>query len=518
MTEPVNPGTISPLPVTPPSLSDPANFDARGDAVIGALPTLITEFNSVAAKTKQNADAAKEKADAAGSSQTQAANWAAAAADEAVAAMGYRNTAGSHATTATTQAGIASTKAGEAAASAVAANLSKEAAAQLVLDAAGEADRAKDEADRAQQAADSISGGPVTSVNSKTGVVSLAAEDIAALATTTEMQAGTQTSPRSLSPHLVKQAVLAHAPKAIECVTRTANTQLLAADSGKWIDITAGTFTQTFLAPAALGNGWWCYLQNSGAGDITIPSSDGRTNWVMYPNEVRLFQCDGSQLRSIVLRSLYKVFTASGNFIKPPGYQHFHLHMWGGGGSGASGNGSSFIASGGFGARCTPLKLPSNGLSNTEPVAIGAGGVGVYATVGNKGGDTTFAGFIAPGGDGGYYTSPGYPSQDSPYAPGPLYAGTNPGSGLPGGSGIYGAGAGGGGGANGDPHSDGGTSKYAGQGGLGATRLSSGLSRTPTGGTAPGGGGGGVGSWGASYPFSYSMAGARGEFRIWGEV
>jgi len=42
-------------------------------------------------------------------------------------------------------------------------------------------------------------------------------------------------------------------------VARTSNTQLIAADSGKWIDITSGTFTQTFAAGSILGDGWWCY-------------------------------------------------------------------------------------------------------------------------------------------------------------------------------------------------------------------------------------------------------------------
>ena len=80
---------ITPLPTTPPTKTDPINFDARADALFGALPTLISEINSTAAA----ADTAKTQA------QTAAAGT--------VAAQGYANTA--------------TTKAGEASASASAA-------------------------------------------------------------------------------------------------------------------------------------------------------------------------------------------------------------------------------------------------------------------------------------------------------------------------------------------------------------------------------------------------------------
>jgi hypothetical protein len=53
--------SITALP-TPPSRNDPANFAARGDAFLGALPTFATEANSLA--DEMNIDAANAEASA----------------------------------------------------------------------------------------------------------------------------------------------------------------------------------------------------------------------------------------------------------------------------------------------------------------------------------------------------------------------------------------------------------------------------------------------------------------------
>lgn len=76
---PTSPPTIAALP-TPPSRSDSANFAARGDAFLGALPTFRTEANAVAANVYANAVEADADAVAADASATLAANSAAAAA------------------------------------------------------------------------------------------------------------------------------------------------------------------------------------------------------------------------------------------------------------------------------------------------------------------------------------------------------------------------------------------------------------------------------------------------------
>lgn len=53
---------------------------------------------------------------------------------------------------------------------------------------------------------------------------------------------------------------------------RTADTQIVAADKGKLINVTSGSFDQTFDTPENLGDGWWCYYKNSGTGDIAMPT------------------------------------------------------------------------------------------------------------------------------------------------------------------------------------------------------------------------------------------------------
>jgi len=91
-------------------------------------------------------------------------------------------------------------------------------------------------------------------------------------------------------------------------VERTSDTILAAADSGSFIDVTSGTFSQTFTAAATLGNGWFCWYRNSGSGLITFDPNgseliDGATTLLLYSGECRLIQCTGSGFYTVALGS-----------------------------------------------------------------------------------------------------------------------------------------------------------------------------------------------------------------------
>ena len=59
--------------------------------------------------------------------------------------------------------------------------------------------------------------------------------------------------------------------------SRVSNTILAAADRGTLIDVTSGSFTQTFTAAATLGSGWYCTYRNSGSGTVTLDPNASET-------------------------------------------------------------------------------------------------------------------------------------------------------------------------------------------------------------------------------------------------
>lgn len=285
----------------------------------------------------------------------------------------------------------------------------------------------------------------------------------------------------------------------------------------------SGTFTLSFDGAALLGAGWWCYIRNSGSGDITLTPSgaetiDGLASYVMYPGEVRLVQCDGATLRTVVVQSFNKTFTASGNFVKPPGYSVFEALVWSGGNSGQKSGGAG-DALGGGGGGCFPARLPASSLSATTAITVGAGGAArATANTGALGGDSSIGSLLTVK-QSATYTSGGavmvgteaVQSSNTTTAPdfgyitssgGGLWGGGASQAGQPSAGSIYGGGAGG-------SYSSGslrtpGASSFGGSGGAAGDAVSG------TDGTAPGGGGGGTRTG------AQSGAGARGEVRIWG--
>ena len=333
---------------------------------------------------------------------------------------------------------------------------------------------------------------------------------------------------------------------------RTSNTILSTADQGYLIDVTSGTFTQTFDAAVTLGAGWWCYYKNSGSGDVTLDPNgaetiDGLANFIAYTGELRIITCDGSNLYSFVLNPFYRVFTASGTFTKPPGYQAYGGLLWGGGASGA--RNTSLDCGCGGGGGCTPFSLVASAVGTTETVTIAATTAGRGTNgAGTAGGNSTFGSLATGygGGAGGYnagafygggggggvlgvggtgqasgnFGSGGLPYNTATSTTLDSHFGGGAGvmSGNSGGNAAYGGGGGGASGVAGGKSLYGGggggnaigTSLYGGSGGIarggaGATNAGNGV--------APGGGGGGVGNGTGT-----SGDGARGELRIWGVV
>lgn len=529
---------ITPLS-DPPSRADPESFVERSDTFMSELPVFALEANALAeevnAKTlaTQNAVIAAE-------------NQVALAAEQKTLALNSANAAALSASNALASENAAADSAAESEASAIAAsklNLGPKASAPTVdnqgaalLTGATYYDTVLGKwrvwnGSAWTEGLSAVAG--VSSINSKTGVVTLVPADIGLeTASQVEMEAGTETALRAMSPLRVAQAIAILGRGKIIRSARTSNTALTADDIGKLIDITSGTFAQTFNACSTLGSGWSIYLRNSGTGDITLDPNasetiDGLTSYVMYPGEVRLIQCDGTALRTIVLSAFYKVFDTSGTFIKPPGYALVEGMAWGGGASGSKNTASSGAAGGGGAAGC-PFRLVTASFASSVPITIGSGGNPVTGTgtTGLAGGSTTFGSlFTAPGaptpqsvgsgsgGDGGSvvegvagWTGPigsNGAGSASIYAGG-SGAGINSGTAANGGSSVYGAGGGGNSGSA--TPGNGGPSVFGGAGGAGGNAVNG----SP--GAAPGGGGGGTRTG------TQSGAGARGELRIWGVI
>lgn len=320
---------------------------------------------------------------------------------------------------------------------------------------------------------------------------------------------------------------------------RTSNTILAQADNRKLIDITSGTFTQTFTAAATLGDGWSCRIRNSGTGDITLDPNgaetiDGLTSYIMYPGEIRDVLCDGSGFYTVVVKPFYRAFTTTGTdtFTKPPGYSLFGIDLWNGGASGQRTNNLATTSKGGGGGGYYGCKIPASSVGATETITVGAGGAAVTTIAnGNKGGISSFGSLITlqdhyAGNwyNGSSITASGMSSGTTAGAigfdPGNIVAASSDGMR----NAIYGGGAATegntaivsgysvvGGAAGGSVTGAGtictpGISQLGGNGGA-ANTTTNGVA-----GTAPGGGGG------ATQTGASSGAGARGEVRVWGIV
>jgi len=200
-------------------------------------------------------------------------------------------------------------------------------------------------------------------------------------------------------------------------VARTSNTILALGDNSKLIDITSGTFTQTFTAATTLGDGWFCYIRNAGTGNITLDPNGAETidslaTFIMYPGEVRLVQCDGTELLSIVLTAFSALtYTSTTTFTQPPGYSNTFIKLTGGGGGGGGGAMMTYNADGGGGGAGGAFfsgfyDIPVGNITVTV-ASGGTGGLGATGTTaadgnyGGSGGSSSVGSIVSVGGGAG---------------------------------------------------------------------------------------------------------------------
>jgi hypothetical protein len=367
-----------------PALVEAAPFPTTADRSAGTYNTkakawadteaeMANSLYAIGLSAHANATAAKEQAEASDSSASDSSDSAGVAATQAGAALEHANTAGTHAGTATTQAGISAEQAGIAASRAGDALTQANRAESEADRADGEANRAHDEADRAEAAAASISDGPVTSVAGATGIVLLKTINGQSLVGDSDMVIDSS----------------------LHRLARTSNVPLAAADKGRLVDITSGTFTQTFAAAATLGSGWWCYLRNSGSGDITLkPNSsetiDGAASGIVKPGMALLIQCDGVSLDAIRIDSqkLSEIKTSGTSWPCPIGVRRIKIRLAGGGSSGVFGSFGTTNAGNAGGYLEKTLSVTPGA---QYVFTVGAGGDSATSgTTGLPGGDTRF--------------------------------------------------------------------------------------------------------------------------------
>lgn len=105
-------------------------------------------------------------------------------------------------------------------------------------------------------------------------------------------------------------------------VTRSANTALAVGDYGRCV-IANGTWSQTFAAAAALGDGWYVEYRNNGTGVITLDPNgaetiDGVATVQLAPGETCFVVCSGSafftlgRTASDIQRQIATAFSTSG--------------------------------------------------------------------------------------------------------------------------------------------------------------------------------------------------------------
>jgi len=101
---------------------------------------------------------------------------------------------------------------------------------------------------------------------------------------------------------------------------RTSNTIITQANSGQLIEITSGTFSQTFDPSASLGPGFFLWYENSGTGVVTLDPNgaetiNGAATLTLSSDMIALITCNGSNLFAM----LFPAFTPDEEVIVTAG-------------------------------------------------------------------------------------------------------------------------------------------------------------------------------------------------------
>lgn len=184
-------------------------------------------------------------------------------------------------------------------------------------------------------------------------------------------------------------------------IARSSNTILGSSDVGKQF-VATGSFTQTLTAAATLGDGWYVYYRNDGAGTIVLDPNaseqiDGATTLSLFPGDACFISCNGSAFKTFGLPHSaigFQNFAASGTFTAPANTKSttvFKFTVVGGGGSGA-GSGASGASGGGGNPAATAIYYASAlSAGSTVAVTVGTGGAAPTAGANNglTGGDSS---------------------------------------------------------------------------------------------------------------------------------
>ena len=299
---------------------------------------------------------------------------------------------------------------------------------------------------------------------------------------------------------------------AIATNSQTTNYQLKESDYGKAVSC-SGTFTLDTIAAATLGDGWWCWVVNTGTGIITIdpngsetiavpggPQTPGTSITLPYSGSVEgpynvsgvLLYCTGTGFRVLATNEVHgaQVFTGSGTWTCPAGVNTIWLDgaAQGGGGGAISAVAGASAGGGGAGQALVFERyavVPGTAYTVTLANSGGTGG-SAGNNPGTAGSNAVFGALVTlTGGSGGSGSAGGTP----------IGGGAAGGAGGgPGGAGfnISGSAASGGEGGSGF-WGQGGPRTGSTSGGVNATGFGAGGSGACTGGTAQPGGNGSPG-------------------------